>query len=292
LIITYGSFTERLAKDTANIANLRVVDVSRRIFPDGEQYIKVLGDVEDQEVAVFQSLGLNPDLYFMEYALIADALRGAGCKSITAVIPYLAYTRQDRRFSKGEPLSAKIIAKLIESVGTEKIITIDMHLHRFRDIGEVFDIPATNLSAMPSLAEYYCRNYGACNSIVVGPDNESEQWARVVAGILSARCHVLEKERLGDRDVHISDNLSIKGSRAVLVDDMISTGKTLIEVISKLKSQGLERIDALITHSLLVEGAYAKLKDAGLSELISTDTIPGAQSFVSVAPIIAGALKH
>jgi ribose-phosphate pyrophosphokinase len=292
LIITYGSAGEWLARATAKIAGLAVVDVNRRLFPDGEQYVKVLGDVEGQDVAIFQSMGLNPDLLFMEYSLIVDALKGAGCKSVTAVIPYLAYARQDHRFCKGEPLSAKIIAKLIESAGTDRLVTIDMHLHRFKEISEVFDIPATNLSAMPLLAEYYCRNYGAANTVVVGPDMESEQWAQTVAKSLSSRCHVLEKERLGDRDVRVSNTLSIRGNTAVLVDDMISTGKTLVEVILKLKSQGVERIDALVTHSLLVEGAYHKLKTAGMSELISTDTISGPQSFVSVAPILAIALKQ
>ncbi|MDD1776317.1 MAG: ribose-phosphate diphosphokinase [Candidatus Methanomethylicus sp.] len=292
MIITYGSSTERLARRTAEIGNLRVVEINRRLFPDGEQYLRLLGDVEGEDVAVFQSLGLNPDRSFMEYALLVDALKGAGCRSVTGVVPYLAYARQDRRFNKGEPLSAKIIAKLIESAGTDRIITIDMHLHRFRDINEVFDIPATNLTAMNLLAEYYANSHDACNSVVVGPDGESEQWAKIVADKLSARCHVLEKERLGDREVQISDTASIQGARAVLVDDMISTGKTMIEVIIRLKAQGVRHVDALVTHSLMVDDAYPKLRGAGLSELISTDTVEGPQSLVSVAPVLAKALKH
>ena len=268
-----------------------MLDTSRRRFPDGEQYVRVDGGVRGEDVAVFQSLGLNPDSYLVEYALIVDALRGAGCRSVTAVVPYLAYARQDKRFRDGEPLSAKAFARLIERAGTDRIITVDMHLHRFSRISDVFDIPAENVSAMPLIAEHYAKAHRGESIVVVGPDMESEQWAKQVAATLSSRLYVLEKERLGDRDVRVSDVSFGKGSRALLVDDMISTGKTLMEVIAKLRLQGFSPIDAAATHSLLVEGAYERLKAAGMSELISTDTVPGPYSSVSVAPVLARAIS-
>jgi len=291
LLVTYGSSCEDMAKSIAKIAGSDLIKVDRRRFPDGEQYVKVLGNVSGEDVAVVQSLGMNPDALFIEYSLLVDALKGAGCRFVTAVIPYLAYARQDSRFHRGEPLSVKVITKFIESAGTDRLITVDMHLHRYKEIKEVFSIPAVNLSAMPLLAEYYRRNFGSQKTVVIGPDMESEQWAKAVAEKLSAEYMILEKERLGDRDVKVSGELSAKGSRAVLVDDIISSGKTLIEVISRLKAQGVSRIDALVTHALLVEDALSKLKKSGLSELISTDTVPNQCARVSIAPLIADALK-
>lgn len=290
MLITYGSSCKDLAKSIAKIVGSKLIKVDRRQFPDGEQYVKLLGNVSGEDVAVVQSLGITPDTLFIEYSLLVDALKGAGCRHVIAVIPYLAYTRQDSRFHRGEPLSIKVIAKFIESAATDRLITVDMHLHRYKEIGEVFSIPAVNLSAMPLLAEYYRKNFGSQKTVVVGPDMESEQWAKVVASRLSAPYTILEKERLGDRDVKVSGELSEMG-RVVLVDDIVSTGKTLVEAISRLKAQGVSRIDALTTHALLVEDALNKLRQAGLSELISTNTVPNQCARVSIAPLIAKALK-
>jgi len=291
LLVTYGSSSEFLARAIAKEIGLTLVETNRRRFPDGEQYVRVMGNVSGEDVAVVQSLGMNPDALFIEYSFLVDALKGAGCRHVIAVIPYLAYTRQDSRFHSGEALSVKLMAKFIEGVGTDRLITIDMHLHRYNEIGNVFKIPATNLSAMPLLAEYYRKNYGSQKTVVVGPDVESEQWAKVVAGKLFAPYTILEKQRLGDRDIKISGELSTEVNRVVLVDDIVCTGKTLIEVVSKLRAQGVKRVDALVTHALLVEGALSKLREAGLSELISTDTVPNQCARVSIAPLIADELK-
>jgi ribose-phosphate pyrophosphokinase len=166
-----------------------------------------------------------------------------------------------------------------------------MHLHRFKTPGDVFSVPALNLSAMPLLAKRYEKNAPPSAITVVGPDSESEQWVRTVARVLAAPCIVLEKERLGDRDVRIKGELHLKGKKALVVDDMVSTGKTLVEVIARLKQEGALRVDALVTHALLVEGAEKKMKRAGLDTLICSDSVPGREGRVSVAPIIAQALK-
>jgi len=291
LIITYGSSGESLARKIASISGMRIAETTRRRFPDGELYLRVEDDVSGEDAAVVQSLGLNPDALFMEYSLLVDALRGAGCRSVTGIIPYMAYARQDSRFRRGEPLSTKQLARLIESSGTDRLVTVDMHLHRLKDMGSIFRIPAANLSAMPLLADYYRRNYDLSRTVVVGPDSESEQWAKIIAEGTSVGYTILKKERLGDREVSISGSLPVEGRRVVLVDDMISTGRTLTETISKLRVRGVTGIDVLTTHALLVEGAYERLKDAGMSTLIATDTVPGPHSLVSVAPLIAKALE-
>jgi len=292
LIIAFGSSGEHLARAVAKITRFSVTETETRRFPDGELYVRVMGDASREDVAVFQSLGMRPDRLLMEYCLIADAVKGMGCKTVTAVIPYLAYARQDARFRSGEPLSIKLVARSLEGAGTDRLISVDAHLHRLRALKEVFTIPTLNLSAMPLLAEYYKMEFGARNVIVVGPDSESEQWASTVAGTLSTEYSILNKERLGDRDVEISGSPSVRGKTVVLVDDIISTGKTLVGAIRKLRSKGAKRIDVLTTHALLVEGALSLLRKAGMSHLVSTDTIPRSTSRVSVAPMIADALRE
>jgi ribose-phosphate pyrophosphokinase len=291
LLITNGSSSEFLARAIAKKIDLPLLKINRRHFPDGEQYVRVMGNVSGKDVALVQSFGMNPDALLIEYSFIVDALKGAGCKRVIAIIPYLAYARQDSRFHHGEPLSIKVIAKFIESIGTDLLITVDMHLHRYKEIQHIFNIPARNLSAMPQLAEYYRRNFGSQHTIVVGPDMESEQWVKAVAENLSAPYTILEKQRLGDRDIKISGELSIGNNRVVLVDDIACTGKTFIEVVTRLKTQGVKRVDALVTHALLVEGALTKLREAGLSKLISTDTVPNQCACVSIASLIADELE-
>ncbi|MBC7120361.1 MAG: ribose-phosphate diphosphokinase [Candidatus Methanosuratus sp.] len=290
LVVTYGSGAEGLARKVAQISGARLAEVDRRIFPDGEQYVRVCGDVCGKDVAILQSFALSPDRLLVEYALIADAVSGMGCRRVIGAFPYIAYARQDERFSEGEALSAKVFATLIEASGTDAVYTVDMHLHRFRDISEIFRIPATNLSAMRLLAEEYSRHLPPGRILVVGPDRESSQWVKAVADVIPSSCAVLEKERLGDREVRISEISDSMCSTALIVDDMISTGKTILEVLGKLKASGVERVDALVTHVILVEGAYSRLKEAGLNSLITTDTIANEYASVSIAPLLADAL--
>ncbi len=290
LVLTYGSGAEKLARKMSHISGAPIAEVARRQFPDGEQYVRVSGDVRGKDVAIVQSFAFSPDRLLVEYSLIADALRGMGCSRVIGVFPYLAYARQDERFSEGEALSAKVFSGLIEASGTDAVYTVDMHLHRFQAISEVFRIPATNLSAMRLLAEYYLEHAPGGQVLVVGPDSESSQWVRDVAELIPSMCTVLDKERLGDREVRVSDIPGGMCSAAIIVDDMVSTGKTILEVLRKLKSSGVRRVDALVTHSLLVEGAYSKLKEGGLDSLITTDTIENVHASVSVAPLLAEAL--
>jgi ribose-phosphate pyrophosphokinase len=290
MILTFGSAGEQLARSISTIMGATLIIPERRTFPDGEQYMRIKGDVRGQHVAVFQSLAYKPDQLLFEYCLMVDALKGGGARSVIGVFPYLAYARQDQVFRANEPLSARLVPRLIESAGTDRVITVDMHLHRFKEHTEVFRVPAQNLSAMSLLARYYRDRAKTSAVIVIGPDSESEQWARVVSQELGAPCLILEKERLGDREVTVRGALPLEGRTALIVDDMVSTGKTMVEVISLLKKQGISKVDALVTHALLVEGASKRLKDAGLRELFYSDTIPGGEPSISVAPLIAADL--
>lgn len=291
MLVTFGSSGEVLARSVASILGLTLLTPERRSFPDGEQYVRIDGDIRGKDVAVFQTLALRPEQLLFEYSLLVDALKEGGARTVVGVIPYLAYARQDRVFRPNEPLSARLVPRLIEAAGTDRVVTVDMHLHRFREAREVFSIPAQNLTAMPLLASYYREHHGSSGITVVGPDSESEQWASLVATELGAPSIILEKERVGDREVKVSGDLSLRGRDALVVDDMVSTGGTMIEVIGRLRREGVRRVDALVSHALLVGDAAGGMKKAGLGELIATDTVPGSASRVSVAPLLAAALR-
>lgn len=291
MLIAYGSSSEALARSVAKECNFPIMKSTKRTFPDGEQYVQVTGDASGEDVVLIHSFAQRPDALLVEYLFLADAIKSTGCRSLTVVVPYFAYLRQDSRFKPGEPLSAKVIASLVESPKIDRIITIDAHLHRFRSLSDLFQTPSLNLSAMPLLAEYYMKNFGNVNTLVVGPDAESEQWAKLVAERLSSPYIIMEKKRLGDREVKICGAASVKGKFVVLVDDIISTGMTLVKVIELLIREGAARVDALVTHALLVEDSYQKLREAGLSNLISTDTVPSKHSKVSVSPLISSIIK-
>ena len=290
--VTAGTASEVLGIMVARKLKINVSKIEIRRFPDGEKYVRILDPVKGEDVAVIQSLYRTPDEFLFEYFLIADALKGAGANKIVAVFPYFAYARQDERFKPGEALSLESVIKLIETVGTSEVYTIDMHLHRVSDIAQAFNIPAHNLSAMRELARYIRRNFSLEDPLVLGPDEESEQWAKAAAAELDADYDVLEKTRISANEIEIKPRkLNIEGKDVVLIDDIISTGGTLAEVIKIIRKQGARKVIAACSHPILVDNAFTKIYEAGADSLVSTDTIPSPVSYVSVANLIASALK-
>ena len=288
MIVIGGPTCESLTSKVAKELGVEVGKLEVRRFPDGEKYLRVLSDVKGQSVAVIQSIHHTPDELLFEYLLLADALKDLGATRVTAFIPYFAYARQDERFKPGEALSFRTVSKLIESVGTDEIFTIDMHQHRVLKSSEVFKIPSHNLSAMPLLADYVKKLGKLERPLVIGPDAEAEQWAKIAADRLQTDYDVFEKKRLGDANVQVRPRKANANGRDVLiVDDIISTGGTIVEAAKILLSQGARRIQVACTHPILASGALEKIRAAGVSDVIGTDTVPGPISFVSVAPVIA-----
>ena len=293
MIVIGGPTCESLASKVAKELGVDLGGLEARRFPDGEKYIRVLSDVKGQSVAVIQSIHHTPDELLFEYLLLADALKDLGAKRVTAFIPYFAYARQDERFKPGEALSFRTVAKLIESVGTDEIYTIDMHQHRVLKTSEVFKIPSHNLSAMPLLADYVKKLGKLEKPLVIGPDAEAEQWAKIAADRLQTDYDVFEKKRLGDAQVQVRPRRANANGRDVLiVDDIISTGGTIVEAAKILFSQGARRIQVACTHPILATGALEKIRAAGVIDVIGTDTVPGPISYVSVAPVIAEHAKQ
>jgi len=288
LIVIGGSSCENLANTVANQLGVTSGKLEVRRFPDGEKYLRILNEVKNEHVIVIQSMHHTPDDFLFEYLLLVDALKDLGAKRVTSFIPYFAYARQDERFKPGEALSFKTVSKLIQSVGTDEIFTIDMHQHRVVKSSEVFGIPSHNLSAMRLLADYVKKEGKLTNPLVIGPDAEAEQWAKLAAESLNAEYDVFEKKRLGDSKVEIRPRKSSAKDRDVLiVDDIISTGGTIIEASKILFSQGARRIEVACTHPILASEALSRILAIGVANVVGTDTVPCPISYVSVAPLIA-----
>lgn len=292
MMIMGGSSSIALAVKVARELGKAASKLEIKKFPDGEKYVRVLDEVGGEDVVVIQSTYHKPDEYLLEYFLLADALRDLGAKKIVAVIAYFAYARQDERFKPGEAVSFETVTKLIESVGTSEIYTIDMHLHRVPEASKIFRIPAHNLSAIPLLAEYIQRNLLLDEPVVIAPDEEAEQWAKVAAETLNVDYDVLEKRRLGPERVRIEPRrLGVTNRDVVIVDDIISTGGTIVETVNVVRREGARKIIVACTHPLLIKNALAKIYEVGADAVIGTDTIPSPVSRVSVAPLIAEALR-
>lgn len=252
----------------------------------------MVDDVKNENVAVIQSIHHTPDELLFEYLLLVDTLKDLGASRVTAFIPYFAYARQDERFKPGEALSFRTVTKLMESVGTDEIYTIDMHQHRVLKSSEVFKIPSHNLSAMPLLADYVKKTGEVQNPLVIGPDTEAEQWAKIAADRLGTDYDVFEKKRLGDDHVEVRPRRSnAKGRDVLIVDDIISTGGTIVEASKILLSQGANKVAVACTHPILAPGALEKIQNAGVVSVVGTDTVPSPISRVSVAPLIASEIR-
>lgn len=287
-----GSSSENLANSVANQLGVTSGKVEMKRFPDGEKYLRVLDDVKDHHVIVIQSMHHTPDEFLFEYFLLVDALKDLGAKRVTGFIPYFAYARQDERFKPGEALSFKTVSKLIESVGTDEVFTIDLHQHRVLKSSEVFRIPSRNLSAMPLLADYVKKEGMLRNPLVIGPDVEAEQWAKLAAETLHTDYDVFEKKRFAADRVEVRPRkANAKGRDILIVDDIISTGGTIIEASKILFSQGVTRIEVACTHPILATNSLDRIREAGVANVIGTDTVPGPISYVSVAPLIADEVK-
>jgi ribose-phosphate pyrophosphokinase len=297
MLILGGSASQPLAERVAKELGMEPGKIEIKRFPDGEKYLRIHDNVKEEDVVVVQSLYRTPDENIFELLLLTDTLRDLGARSITAVVPYLAYARQDSRFYPGEAVSSASLARLLEFAGTTSFLTIDCHLHRLGDVAKVFKIPARNLTAMHELGKYAREHFNPHNPIVIGPDEEADQWAAVVAKELNADHTVFRKVRIRKEGMTSSKvevdtgDIDVKGRDAIFADDIISTGGTIAEAARACKKRGAKRVFVLCTHPVLADGALKRIKTAGAVKVVGTDTMPSPISKVSVAPVIAAALK-
>lgn len=260
-------------------------------FPDGEIRVTV-GNAASTTV-IHASLD-QPNEKLIAILFAAEALRRAGAKRLVLLAPYLCYMRQDTAFHDGEAISQKAVGRLIAAT-MDRVITVDAHLHRTTDIRAVFPgIEAENLSAMPAIANTLRATGFDPATIVVGPDAESRPWVRDLAGQLGLAHAVAQKIRRGDRSVEISfaDPALFAGRPALLVDDIVSSGGTLIACAQALTAAGADAIDAVITHALFSSEIAIEFANAGIRSIRSTDSVPHPTNAIPLDELFAGALRR
>jgi ribose-phosphate pyrophosphokinase len=284
-VVHYFPDSAVLARRMAGVAGVgaRPVDVHR--FPDGESLVRLRCDGE-REAVLFRSLH-HPNEKLIEVLLACDALRRGGVRRVALVAPYLPYMRQDVVFSAGEPISQRVIGALLGEA-FDQVLTVEAHLHRIRRLAEVVPCAARSVPAVAAIAEWVAR-FGR-RTLLVGPDAESAPWVGAVARRAGLPCVVAEKQRSGDRRVRVRLPPLPAAGRAVLLDDIASSGATLAATARALRRAGIRRVDALVVHAIMAPGAAARLRRAGVRRLLSCDTVPHPTNAVSVAPLLAQAL--
>lgn len=276
-----------LARPLAEALRWPLVEVAVHRFPDGESRVRVRA--RPGEAAVLLRSLHDPNAKLVEVLLAADALRRAGAGPVALVAPYLGYMRQDAVFEPGDAVSQRVVARLLGD-GFDRLWCVEPHLHRVKTLAELFACPAEAVPAAPALAGWL---RGATGTLLVGPDEESEPWLRELARLSGLPACVADKRRRGDRDVEVALPALARGvSRAVLVDDIVSSGATLAALARALRAAGLARIEAVVVHALFAPGAREALEAAGVSDVASTDTVPHPSNRISVAPLLAAALAE
>lgn len=281
---------ERLADQLADhLALERVAAIVQR-FPDGESHVRVEASIEDRHALIVCTLD-RPDDKLVPLLLLSCAVREAGARSVGLVAPYLAYMRQDTRFKPGETISARHIGAWI-SRHVDWLVTVDPHLHRIADLSQVYSIPSRVVHAADSVARWVRSQVR--QPLLIGPDEESAQWVGAVAQRANAPFIVLTKHRRGDRDVEVSvpDVERWQSHTPVLVDDIVSTARTMIETVGHLRRAGLAAPVCVAVHAVFAQTAFEDLRAAGATEIVSCDTIEHPSNRIALAPAIAASVRE
>lgn len=286
-IVFGGTNSVDLARKIARKIKAPYSSLFVKHFPDGETNLRLPADVKNKEVILVESMHPNPNESMIEIIFAARTAKELGAKKVTIVAPYLAYMRQDKRFYPRECKSNTIMSALMTC--GDKIITVDPHLHRINSLKEIFSIPAKRISANEMIAKYIKKNIK--NAVVIGPDSESYQWAEAIAKKINLHAIVLKKKRYTSRHVKIKmkKDIDFRGKNAVIVDDIISTGNTMIEPIKQIKKMGAKKVYCIGVHGLFVEDALKKLRKLK-AKVITTNTIPNPVAKIDLSADIAKAL--
>ena len=279
------------AKRLASRLGLALQEISLHRFPDGEMRVTV-GQAASTTI-IYASLD-QPNDKLLAILFAAEALRRADARRLVLLAPYLCYMRQDTAFHEGEAISQRAVGRLIAAT-VDRVITVDAHLHRTSDIRAVFPgIEAENLSAMPAIADALRITGFDPATIVVGPDAESRPWVSDLAGRLGLAHAVAQKIRRGDRAVEIgfAEPALVAGRPVLLVDDIVSSGGTLIACAKALLAAGASAVDAVITHALFPPEMASGFAEAGIRSIRSTSSVPHPTNSIPLDELLANSLRR
>jgi len=295
-----GSSNPQLARAISGNLGIPLADVTVGRFSDGEVQVVINESVRDCDVYIIQSLCHPANENIMELLLIADALKRASAGRITAVIPYYAYGRQDRKVNPRDPISAKLLADIITVSGINHIVVIDLHA---KQVEGFFDIPVDHLQARPVLTEYFLsEGLGGEDTVVVSPDIGGVARARNFAKVLGSPIAIIDKRRPRPNVAEVMNIIGeVKGKKAIIIDDIIDTAGTIVNAARAIKEKGAEEVYAACTHPVFSGPAIERLSKAVeegvIKEVVVTDTIPLREEFegvkvLTVAGMIAEAIRR
>ena len=290
-----------LADKIGKVLHIQNLPVDQHIFPDGERRVRIPEQVDGERVVVIQSANPPVDTNYMELFFLIDAAKRSGAEFVTAVVPYFGYQRQDHIFRDGEAVSLEVVVRILESLGIDKLISVDMHSVKIPDL---FTIPVAHVSALSLFAQEITKQgWNTTDSILVSPDMGGIARIKKIAELLDMPYVALEKNRdlvSGDITIDAVKEGSVSGKkRAIMVDDLISSGKTMLLGSTYLQKQGIEEVIIFATHAVFSEDAPQELEKSHVQKVYVTDTVavPKEKQFsklsiLSVAELLAEAIKE
>ncbi len=298
-ILLHGSASGELARNVAKAMGIPLSNRDLGKFPDGEIHVRVDDSVRGRDAYIIQSTCPPVNEHLMELFIMIDTLRRASAESVTAIIPYYGYARQDRKVVGREPITAKLIANLVSAAGADRVLCVDLHSPAIQGF---FEIGMDHLTAVHSLARYI-RGLNLADAVVVSPDTGGVKRADTFAGLLGLPLAILHKRRSDAEQVNIQAVIGdVRGKRAILVDDIIATGGTIVKAADALLRAGaLPDITVTATHAVLAGNACKLLSQPAIKRIIVTDSVPIAPAIreqlpslqiVSLAPLLADAIWH
>ncbi len=289
-ILIHDEHSAALATKIADVVGLPVEPLNIRHFPDGESLVRVPESVRRRKAILVSSMD-RPDTKIFPLLLAASACRDLEAKSVIWLAPYLPYMRQDKAFEPGQAVAARTFAKLV-SRHVDRLITIDPHLHRIHELEEIYSIPTETLSTMPLVARYIREEVP--NPILIGPDEESKQWVSQVAALEDLDFIVFKKRRLSDTSVRVLWKVpeDIQNRTVVIVDDIVSSGGTMLEVIQELTHTGCRNIACVLVHPIFAAQSYESIREAGVELIASCNTLPHESNRIDVAPLLSRCLNQ
>lgn len=295
LLVFSGTAHPRLASRICDYLHIPPGQAQVTRFPDGEIDVKILEDVRGADVFVVQPTCPPVNENLMELLLMLDCLRRASADRITAVLPYYGYARQDRKAEGRVPISAKLVANMIVAAGANRVLAMDLHAHQIQGF---FDIPMDHLYAAPVLIEYL-RGLNLARPVVLSPDVGGVKMARAYAKRLRADLAIVDKRRSGPAETEVMHMIGdVRGRDVILVDDLISTGTTLLEAARSAREHGAREVYVCATHAVFAGPAKERIARAEAREVIVTDTIPDREGILpnvrvrTVANLLGEAIRR
>jgi len=283
--IVSGPASKELGERIAGILKLEAIPVIFKSHPDGESYVRLNGKVENEDVAIVQTTSPPQDTHLFQLALIVDAAKRNGARKITAVVPYLAYARQDRAFLEGEAVSIEVVAHFLKASGIDNLITVNVHQAKVLDR---FPFPAKTVSAIPLLAAYF-KEKKIDEAFALAPDRGALCLAEEAKAVLGGGCGFLEKhrDRITGQTSTDKKELDVSGKTVIIFDDIISTGGTIIAGAKIMKELSARKVYAACVHPLLIGEAEKHILESGVEEIVGTDSVKSRVSKVSLAPLLS-----